>query len=127
MGTNVTTSVKKRRLSESELEVARVLLGTVRNQLEKVADNDTELLFLLRRKVAKELVYDERSKPAIRKRLKTKKRTEQNGLCAQCNEPLPDSDCVLDRFVASAGYTIENTQLICRPCDNAIQQARKYT
>lgn len=53
----------------------------------------------------------------VRRKLKAQKRREQDGLCAQCRTPLPDKYCVLDRLVASAGYTAENTRLICRQCD----------
>jgi hypothetical protein len=83
-------------------------------------------LFALRRKVYKELTYDERDKPSVRKKLKAQKRKEQNGICPACEKPLPATYCVLDRFNAADGYTAENTRLICQPCDITIQSGRGY-
>ena len=62
-------------------------------------------------KIAKELVYLERSKPADRKKLKIQKFKEQNGLCTICGEALPTSGAELDRKEAIKGYTPENTHL----------------
>jgi ribosomal protein L44E len=91
-----------------------------------VAGNDRELLFAFRRKVAKELSYDERSKPIERRKLKLAKRKEQSGRCAICQNELPASYNVLDRFRAADGYTAENTRLICEPCDRKVQASRGY-
>jgi hypothetical protein len=74
----------------------------------------------------KELTYDERDKPMVRRRLKAAKRREQSGICPLCKNPLPDKYRVLDRFVAAAGYTAENTQLICQDCDVKTQASRGY-
>ncbi len=49
-----------------------------------MSHGDPELLFAYRRKLFKELTYDERSKPSVRRRLKAIKRAEQHGLCAVC-------------------------------------------
>jgi hypothetical protein len=102
------------------------LLTIVRAGLEQLAGGDPELLFALRRKVSKELVYDERKKPMVRRRLKALKRKQQGGLCSVCSQPLPQKYCVLDRLNAVAGYTVENTRLICPGCDVATQQSRGY-
>lgn len=115
------------RLSKTEIEEARLLLTMVRTSLGQLAGDDHELLFALRRKVYKELVYDERSKPAVRRKLKDLKRQQQGGLCSKCSQQLPLKYCILDRFVASSGYTVENTQLICSACDVSIQQSRTYS
>ena len=72
------------------------------------------------------LVYDERSGPMARRKLKLTKRREQGGLCAICSEVLPDKYVVLDRFRAMDGYTAENTRLICEMCDRKIQAERGY-
>jgi hypothetical protein len=116
-----------RRLTLGELVDARLLLTMVRAGLRQLAGADFELLFALRRKVYKELVYDERDKPMVRRRLKAQKRQQQGGLCAICSQLLPEKYCVLDRFNAAAGYTAENTRLICPGCDIATQQSRGYT
>lgn len=52
-----------RRLIPTELEDARLLLTMVRAGLRQLAGDDADLLFALRRKVYKELSYDERDKP----------------------------------------------------------------
>lgn len=115
-----------RRLTADELVTANTLLEDIRRRIAAAAGDDAGLHFALRRKVAKELTYDERSKPMDRRRLKAQKRKEQNGFCAICSCPLPPSYCVLDRFEAALGYTPENTRLICESCDRAVQQQRRY-
>jgi len=116
-----------RRLTTTELADARVLLVMVRAGLHQLAKGDQDLLFALRRKVYKELVYDERSKPSVRRQLKIQKRKEQNELCVLCTKPLPEKYCVLDRFDAVLGYTRENTRLICPDCDTLTQKSRGYS
>lgn len=118
-----------RKLNEEELKVANSLLEEVRRSIEKHGGNDPDLRFALRRKIAKELTYDERGKPMQRKKLKLKLLKLQNGLCANCKEPLPllAHGAVLDRKDAMAGYTITNVQLICRSCDDKLQASRSFT
>ena len=116
-----------RRLTEKELAVANELLGKVRADLARHSNGDAELLFALRRKVAKELVYDERSKPMARRSLKNRMRKQQEGICALCRKPLPAKYCVLDRFNAVDGYVEDNVRLICETCDRKVQQERAYT
>ena len=115
-----------RRLSPQELDRANDLLASIRRDLDSLSAGDAELRFALNRKVFKELSYDERDKPGVRKRLKAKKRKEQGGLCAQCRSELSPRNVVLDRFHAPSGYTEENTQLICELCDRRIQGERRY-
>lgn len=115
-----------RTLTPFELANANALLDEVRSRLTALAAGDASLLFAYRRKVFKELMYDERSKPAVRVRLKKLKRGKQAGLCAICAGPLPEKDSVLDRFHAVEGYTEENTRLICRPCDLRLQTERGF-
>lgn len=117
-----------RRLSDDEREtLALPLIAKVRELLLELAAGDLELHWALRRKLAKELMYDERSKPTQRRDLKEKKRREQNNRCANCSCDLPLKNVVLDRFAAMKGYTFENTRLLCRDCDYKIQQARRFT
>jgi hypothetical protein len=115
-----------RRLSSEELIRANALLNSIRVRLRKLAGDDEDLRFAYRRKVYKELIYDERGKPMARRRQKALKRTEQGEICPLCKKPLPATYCVLDRFVAAAGYTTENTQLICQACDVMTQASRGY-
>lgn len=113
-------------LNDAELEQANELLNEIRARLAKLSRADPELLFAYRRKIAKELGYDERSKPPVRRKLKALKRQRQSNLCPLCRKELPDRYAVLDRFVASKGYTEDNTRLICRDCDSKTQAERGY-
>jgi len=116
-----------RRLQPEELEKANALLNEIRARLEDLSAGNKELLFAYRRKISKELTYDERSKPMLRRRLKKLKFTQQNGLCPICGKQLPTTYTVLDRFNAVDGYTEENTRLIHPECDIVIQRERKYS
>lgn len=116
-----------RQLSESELaNVLEPLLHHVRTSLERAAGGDDDFHWALRRKLAKELTYDERGKPVTRRRLKKAKMHEQGGLCSRCAEALPERGAVLDRLEAMQGYTSENTRLLCGRCDQAVQAGRGY-
>lgn len=92
-----------------------------------LSGGDKELLFAYRRKVYKELMHDERSKPMVQRRLKQLKMREQEGLCPLCNESLPERGAVLDRSRAVDGYTPENTRLIHAACDVTHQATKGYT
>ena len=116
-----------RNLTPVELEASRALLTNIRERLTSLAGGDAELLFAYRRKIAKELGYDERKHPMARRKLKAQKRKEQGGVCARCPDKLPERYAVLDRIVASKGYTAENTRLICEKCDREVQAERGYT
>ncbi len=115
-----------RRLSIEKLEKANALLAEVRAKLEALSGGDKDLLFAYRRKVYKELTYDERDKPMVRRKLKDQKRKEQRGLCVICKEPLPGKYTVLDRLRAVDGYTRENTRLIHQACDVKHQESKGY-
>ena len=113
-------------LSPEELLNANALLDEVRARLKSLAGGDSALLFAYRRKIYKELTYDERGKPTQRKRLKELKRRQQADRCADCGGPLPAQHAVLDRLHALLGYTEDNTRLLCRECDAEIQARRRY-
>jgi hypothetical protein len=83
--------------------LARALLKDIRERFNALASDDAELLFAYRRKIAKELGYDERSAPMARRKVKAHKRKEEGGLCARCREDLPEKYVVLDRIAASKG------------------------
>ena len=115
-----------RQLTNEELECANVLLREIRAKLGALSQDDVDLLFAYRRKVYKELTYDERSKPMVRRKLKFLKRTQQLGLCAICQKDLPEKYAVLDRHRAVDGYTTENTRLIHSDCDVEFQTSKGY-
>lgn len=117
-----------RKLTKEEINTLfQPLVTNVRHKLPKLSKGDTTLLWALRRKLAKELIYDERGKPMQRRKLKQVKCAEQKGKCASCGRRLPQSYIVLDRLEAMKGYTQKNTRLICQKCDQRIQKEREYT
>jgi hypothetical protein len=102
------------------------LIADVRSRLTDLSAGDDALHWALRRKLAKELMYDERGKPMHRVILKAQKRVEQSNSCAICRGALPEPGAVLDRLEAMKGYTMENTRLLCPACDTKEQQRRGY-
>ncbi len=119
--------VTNRNLTQTELrDLFAPLFTDVRAKLDVASAGDADLLWALRRKLAKELSYLERGKPMERKALKLAKRVQQRGLCAICGQPLPESGAVLDRIVAMAGYTLENTRLVHHECDRKLQAERGF-
>jgi hypothetical protein len=113
-------------LNKDQLAKAAALLEKIGNDLAALAGDDPSLLFAYRRKITKELTYQERSSPVARRKLKAAKRHAQNGQCERCKQPLPDRYAVLDRFNAADGYSSQNTRLICEKCDREVQQERRY-
>lgn len=116
------------RLSKEDGDWANELLDRIRVELNDRSAGDPVKLHLLRRKVAKKLVYDERSTPMQRKALKQRKMIEQNGICTICGKPLPELGyyAVLDRKIAHLGYTDENVNLVHADCDYEQQAKRGY-
>lgn len=116
-----------RQLTAVELqEVFRPILQEVRARLRDASGDDDALHWALRRKLTKELMYDERGKPMHRVKLKALKRGEQGGKCALCPRELPERNAVLDRLEAMKGYTQENTRLLCPDCDHQVQVERGF-
>ena len=116
-----------RNLTADELKQANELLADVRERLASLAVGDPRLLFAYRRKVIKELGYDERGKPGVRGKLKALKWGQQNGKCAHCGDEMPLKYSELDRHNAVDGYTPENTDLIHAKCHQVRQAAKRYT
>lgn len=116
-----------RQLSPEELEALfGPLITEVRQRLEVLSGADDDLRWALRRKLYKELSYDERGKPMHRRKLKELKRAQQNNTCPLCLTTLPEKYVVLDRLEAMGGYTPENTRLLCSACDTSVQKSRGY-
>jgi hypothetical protein len=116
-----------RNLNIDELKRANELLSDIRERLANLAAGDPLLLFAYRRKVVKELGYDERGKPGVRAQLKALKWGHQNGKCAHCSDELPLKYSELDRKNAADGYNPENTELVHAKCHQARQAAKRYT
>lgn len=113
-----------RQLTDSELEQANELLRYIRARLDELSAGNRELRFAYIRKIAKELINDERGSPMQLRILKRTKWREQNGKCAECGGEMGLRYCVLDRTAAVDGYTKENARLIHADCDIKIQAAR---
>ena len=113
-------------LTADQLQGANALLAEIRARLTEIAGTDEAFWWALRRKVAKELIYDERGKPSHCRALKAAQRKRQLGIFPECIEQLPETYCVLDRKEGLLGYTMENTRLLCQPCDHRIQRERGF-
>jgi hypothetical protein len=116
------------RLSLEEVSRANNLMTSIRDELSKLAGGDKELLFAYRRRLITKLIHDERGTPAQRNKLKAIKLRAQNSTCPLCNGergPLPLKYAELDRAVASAGYTPENTRLVHHECHIDDQRKRR--
>jgi hypothetical protein len=116
-----------RNLNADELKLANELLSDIRERLVNLAADDPLLLFAYRRKVVKELGYDERGKPLARAKLKALKWGQQHGRCAHCKLEMPLEYSELDRKNAPDGYTVENTELVHAKCHQARQAEKRYT
>ena len=116
-----------RQLSSDELKrLFAPLLAGVRKRIAHLSTGDDALSWALRRKLYKELSYDERGKPMHRRRLKAAKRASQNNKCDVCKKLLPAKNSVLDRKDAMKGYTSKNTRLLCPKCDATVQAKRGF-
>jgi ribosomal protein L44E len=98
----------------------------VTEMLKDAAGDDASLGWALRRKLVKELGYLERSRPAVRNKLKADKWREQDGKCAICGKELAQKYSELDRYEAQKGYTKENTRLVHRECHILDQEDKGY-
>jgi hypothetical protein len=115
-----------RKLTTIEIAAAVELHNSIQKRLKKISSGDPELLFALRRRLIVKLTHDERGTPAHRNKIKRLKRAEQNGKCAICSEELPLKYAELDRFNASAGYTMQNTRLVHHDCHIKDQAEKAY-
>jgi hypothetical protein len=116
-----------RQITQQELtDLFRPLVQETKRRMDDLSGGDPELLWALRRKLTKELVYEEGGMPVQRKVLKAQKWGEQGGKCAVCQSGLPTRGVVLDRVVTMLGNTVENTRLLCPACDAAEQAKRGY-
>ena len=116
-----------RQLTKHELQtLAYPLLIEVRGKLQALSSGNQQLLWALRLKIYKELLYDERGKPMQRRALKKRQLIKQNNRCACCKKMLSLRGNVLDRLDAMTGYTLENTRVLCQKCDLRIQEERDF-
>jgi hypothetical protein len=112
--------------SEQRQTLFAPLFLRTKEELERLSGGDPRIQWALRRKLAKELVYLERSTPAARTKLKMKKWIEQKGICPVCLQLLPEKNAELDRVEAFLGYVPENTRLVHHECHISEQAKKKY-
>jgi hypothetical protein len=112
------------KLPDEDRAKAILILDKLRLDLQEASAGNEELLFSMKRYIAKRLEFDERGTPTQRRKLKEQKLKSQQGLCAGCNNKLPERGAELDRFRAIEGYTAQNTQLLCQTCHRSTQEAR---
>jgi len=124
---SVAAAMANRNLTAEELKRANELLADIRRRLDELSNGDALLKFAYRRKIAKELGYDERGKPGARRELKLLKWAKQNRRCAHCGEEMEVKYSELDRKNAADGYTEENTELVHAKCHHERQAAKGYT
>lgn len=115
-----------RKLTTVEIAAAVKLHNSIRKRLDKLSAGESELLFALRRRLVVKLTHDERGTPAHRNKIKRLKRAEQNDMCPICSKELSLKYAELDRFSASAGYTMENTRLVHHDCHIKDQAEKAY-
>jgi hypothetical protein len=113
--------------NEQREKLFKPLFDLVRAELQRLSDGDANLLWALRRKLAKELVYLERGTPAHRNKLKAQMWQKQSGICALCHNSIPQKNSELDRVEAVLGYTESNVQLVCHNCHIDDQAKKNYT
>ena len=113
-------------LNQKQLSKVKKLLEEIREKISELSHNDSKLIFAFKRKIYKELMYDERGKPMERKNLKNLLWKKQKGFCFECKGALPEKGAILDRVKAIKGYNEKNVNLICSECDKKIQEKRGY-
>jgi len=117
-----------RQLTKDEIQnIFKPLIHEIREMIIKAAHNNPEMHWALRRKIVKELGYDEKGHPMLRKQLKAQRFKEQKGICDYCHEALPEKYSELDRIEAINGYTFENTRLVHHECHIKKHAGLKYT
>jgi hypothetical protein len=84
------------------------------------------LLWALRRKLAKELTYLERSTPMKRRILKAVMWAKQKGRCALCRKEMPLKNSELDRIDTILGYVETNVRLVHHECHIEDQARKRY-
>jgi len=116
------------KLNETQLKQVNKLLDKIRKEINSLSKKNPNLVFAFRRKIYKQLMYDERGTPMERRKLKEKMREIQKGKCAFCNRPLPKKGAELHRTGGAIyGYTEKNVVLICHACHIKEQKKKEYS
>jgi hypothetical protein len=120
-------TTRTRHLGEGEQQKAtKLLLSFIRSKLISLSRSDPDLLFAYRRKIYKELIYDERGKPMYRRKLKQEKWGEQKGKCAVCRRAMPLKDSEMDRIKPMKRYTLKNIRVVHHDCHRQLQEKLRF-
>lgn len=111
---------------EQRTQLFAPLFERVKAELYALSSGDARLMWALRRKLAKELVYIERSTPAARNKLKTLMWAKQGGICTLCSRPMSQKGSELDRSDAYLGYIESNVRLVHHECHINDQAGKGY-
>jgi hypothetical protein len=111
---------------EQRIQLFAPLFERIKTELNTLSNGDEQLMWALQRKLAKELTYLERGKPATRKKLKAIMWKKQNSNCALCNNPMPQEYSELDRYEACLGYIESNVRLVHHECHKKDQADKNY-
>ena len=115
------------RLNPVQLEKAKILLQKIRKEITKLSRGDANLIFAYKKKIRKELTYDERGNPAHRRNLKEQMWLKQQGFCAICKKKLTLKYSELDRHYAPRGYVENNNvRLVHHQCHIKDQKKKGY-
>jgi len=113
--------------NEQRTELFAPLFERLKAELYALSRDDARLMWALRRKLAKELVYIERSTPAARNKLKALMWAKQGGNCALCSQPMLQKGSELDRTEAYLGYVESNVRLVHHDCHIKDQKDKGYS
>jgi hypothetical protein len=106
-----------RTLDNEQREAALKVLNYVRNEITVLSKGDVDLAFRIRRFIHARLQLDNRPSRALQ-RLKF---DEQQGRCAECNQPFEQKGTHLHRL-RPEGYTADNTILLHPVCHTALHR-----
>lgn len=111
---------------EQRAKLFEPLFKRVKQDLQRASAGNKDVLWALRRKLAKELTYLERSTPMERRLLKALMYGKQNGKCAICKKGMERKNSELDRLDTVQGYIENNVRLVHHDCHIQDQAREGY-
>lgn len=115
-----------RNLNTRELVKANALLTEIRSHIDAWSGPDPALRSAYSRKIIRELTYELRGKPLLRKELKKAKWEEQGHACAICGTGMILKYGLLVLANDAGGYTKANTLLVHSTCGFTTQLNERY-
>ena len=106
------------KLNPQQTADADALFTRLKADLLALSGGDEDLLFNFRRKMYKELMYDERGTPLARQRLKKATWKLQEGKCAVCGKELAFEGSELERIYAPKGFVEGNVKVVHHECNH---------